>query len=456
MMRQDVFLVAAALCGTVAPAKAQSETLDLVTFTPPKGWTREALKNVVAFTQMDNAKKTWCKIMLLRSTTSKGSIAADFESEWQELAVKTYKAKMSPEKTALQKRDDWEVQTGKGTFPFSGEDAMAQLFTATAGGRCVSVLALSNSTSYLPTIQAFLAALTLRKPERTPPTGEAKPPAVDAKSPSLPVGKFTFDTTNFDDGWTARQYPDFVQATKGDSDIFLHYPIPLTDAVRERGEDGMRQHFWNQLVTPRYSNAVITNLPTVDTLTFFRVRYLEGEGTDKATGKRFSIALRLFTESGIVTCVEARSSNKANYAKLFSKPELLDNLTRYNKFAVGKADLIGEWSRSGASYADYYNVYTGGYAGMATVSSTYKLQFTSAGTFKSDFQGVNGFVGNLKVATEKKNGSFTMSNWELSMVDQEKNKSDHHIWFEGVRGGRILHLQDKKYSGLHDALVKVK
>lgn len=454
------FLASAVLCGMVAPAQAQSETFDVVTFNVPKGWKKESQKNVVTYTNVDNQKRIWCRVGVYKSTNSKGSLAADTESEWQDLVVKPYKPEVTVETVPMEPRGGWETQLRKGTFAFEGKPAKVQLFTASAHGRCVSVLFLTNSDDFLPALQTVLAELTLAKPLSAPaetkpvaentPTPAAKPP------PSLPVGKFAFDTTNFDDGWTARQYPDFVQVTKAESDIFLHYSIPLTDAVRDLGEDGMRRHFWSLLVAPRYNNAVITNLPTVDTLNFFRVRYLEGEGTDKATGKRFSIALRLFTENGIVTCVEARSSSKPTYAKLFSKPELLENLTRYNKFAVGKPDLIGEWSRSGASYAQYYNAYTGSYAGMATVSSTYKLQFTSAGTFKSDFQGVNGFVGSLKVATEKKNGSFTMSNWDLSMVDQESKKSDYSIWFEGVRGGRILHLQDKKYSGLHDALMKVK
>jgi hypothetical protein len=457
-MRQDVFLIgAAALCGTVAPAKAQSETLDLVTFTPPKGWTREALKNVVGFTQIDNEKKTWCRIMVYRSTASKGSLAADFESEWQGLAVKPYKAKAGPEKTAPQKHGDWEVQTGKGTFPFSGEEAIAQLFTASAGGRCVSVLALSTSTSYLPTIRAFLATLALRKPELTPPTGEAKPPAVDVKSPSTLVGKFTFDTTNFDDGWTARQYTDYVQANKGNADIFLHYSIPLADSlIRDLDDAGIREHFWNLLVGPRYANLAVTSRPTIDSFDFYRVKYMQGEGVDKATGKKAHIGFRVIINNGIVTCVEARAASQQAYDALFPNAVALEPLSRYNKFAVGKPDLVGEWSRSGGAYAQYYNAYTGSYAGMATVSSSYKLQFTAAGTFQSNFQGASGFVGNLAFATEKKKGSFTTSNWELSTVDQDKKKSDYNIWFEAIRGGRILHLQDKKYSGSHDALVKVK
>jgi hypothetical protein len=455
-MRQDVFLIGAALCGITAPVQAQSETLDLVTFTPPKGWTREALKNVVSFTQVDNVKKTWCRITVYSSTASKGSLAADFESEWQELVAKSYNPKASPEKAVPQKRNGWELQTGTGSFPYSGEEASVQLVTASAGGRCVSVLALSNSTSYLPTIRAFLAALTLRKPELTPPTGEAKPPAVDAKSPRLPVGKFTFDTINFDDGWTAWQHPDYVQATKGGADIFLHYAIPLSDTVRNLGDEGMREHFWNLLVGPRYSNLTVTNRQEIDTFDFNRVKYMEGEGVDKATGKKAHIGFRLFTNNGIVTCTEARAVTKQAYNALFPNAAALEPLSRYNKFAVGKPDLVGNWSSSGASYAQYYNAYTGAYAGMATVSSSYKLQFTAAGTFQSDFQGASGFVGNLKFAIDKKRGSFTTSNWELSTVDQDKKKSDYNIWFEAIRGGRILHLQDKKYSGSHDALVKVK
>jgi len=67
---------------------AQQQTFDLITYSPPKGYTKNVEKTLVSYTITDSKKNTRCRIMVIKSTTSKGSIEANFENEWQDLIVK--------------------------------------------------------------------------------------------------------------------------------------------------------------------------------------------------------------------------------------------------------------------------------------------------------------------------------------------------------------------------------
>ncbi|MBL0134780.1 MAG: hypothetical protein IPP79_12675 [Chitinophagaceae bacterium] len=99
------------------------------------------------------------------------------------------------------------------------------------------------------------------------------------------------------------------------------------------------------------------------------------------TGKSCHVSFRIFMENGIASCVEIQSSSKNNYWASFPTIESIDPLRSYNKFAVTQGDLVGEWQENIGSYANYYNVYTGGYAGMNAVSINSKMVLGENGQF---------------------------------------------------------------------------
>ena len=67
---------------------AQKETYDLVSFTAPQNWTKDISENGISFIHVKN--RNWCRINILKSTISKGSIELDFENEWQGVIVRNY------------------------------------------------------------------------------------------------------------------------------------------------------------------------------------------------------------------------------------------------------------------------------------------------------------------------------------------------------------------------------
>ncbi len=48
----------------------QTETFDIVTYTPPKNWKKDVKQGVVNYTNVNTAKGTFCVIAIYASTTS--------------------------------------------------------------------------------------------------------------------------------------------------------------------------------------------------------------------------------------------------------------------------------------------------------------------------------------------------------------------------------------------------
>lgn len=143
---------------------AQTETFDLTTFTPPKGWTKEVKENFISFTKTDDAKKTWCQIGIYRSIISKGNIEADFESEWQLLIAGPYKVTEAAQVHEEQEAEGWKIKTGTGNFIFNKITSSAMLTTMMGYKRCVSIVVITNSGDYIAQIQNLLESVDLKKP----------------------------------------------------------------------------------------------------------------------------------------------------------------------------------------------------------------------------------------------------------------------------------------------------
>ncbi len=141
-----------------------SESFDMVTFTPPKGWTRDIATNeVLRFTGIDNDKKTYCSIIIYRSTASKANIQEDFKSEWEELVVKNYHPEGKPQTTPLDTLNGWTIQSGSAQFNFNNTRSVVLLMTMSGYSRCTSIVTLTNSTDYQPIIDEFFRTLTLNE-----------------------------------------------------------------------------------------------------------------------------------------------------------------------------------------------------------------------------------------------------------------------------------------------------
>lgn len=115
-----------ALATIMQQAIAQTETFDIATYTPPKGWTKDTKESVVSYATINTTTGTFCLLAIYASTSSSGDAQKDFEKEWNYLVVTPYKATANP-KTETAKSDGWLAVTGISLIKMQNNDAFAIL-----------------------------------------------------------------------------------------------------------------------------------------------------------------------------------------------------------------------------------------------------------------------------------------------------------------------------------------
>jgi len=431
------------ICLSTLNVLSQKETFDLVTFNPPKAWKKEINQNnyvLFTFTSQNN----YCQIYVMQSTDSKGSLDADFESEWQTFVVKSYNPSTDPQMTEVSEEDGWKAKAGVASFNFNNSESYAILTTMTGFGKVVSILALTNNQEYMPKIEEFLASVSLTKPLQN---NQVK----QNVNKSTASSKYAFTTTNFDDGWTATEQINGVEVSKGNVKVLIHFGVEYTDYTRNLGDNQMIEHFWNLLLTPRYK---VNNISVSPTDVYDRTYFGEAVATESATGKKVYLSLMIDSENGFAKCIEIVTTDKAALSQAFPNYNKMKEMRNYNKFAVSPKDLPGIWENSSGAFAQYYYSNTGNYAGMGGVQTYSKFTLKADNTYQYEYIGGSGMMGNQQIHTKNTSGKFSANNWEFITVEKNGEKTEYNARFEVVRGGRILHLVNKKYSGLAYHLTK--
>lgn len=453
-MKQKITTVLA-LCITVSFSFAQKETFDITTFTSPKGWEKEVKKNAVNYKIIDQQKKTWCQIGIYKSTTTKGSIEQDFNSDWQELVVNSYKITAAPKMTEIPEADGWKIKSGGSKYSFNNSDAMVMLTTISGYGKTVSIVAVTNSAGYGADIQNFIASIELSKTNAAmqSPANITSPAAANT---GINSKGFSFSSSNFDDGWMAVEKSDWVELTKGNIKVLIHYANAVTSKYVPNRDEATKIA-WNNLVAPKYSN--LKNYFVFNNSLDPEAPFLaSGDATENSSGKNVHVVLFNRGKSGIMEfiCPDRNTfvkqfgidQTKLEFYTSFESWEPLKRMASYNKFAVANADFKGKWTNDFTGIQQYVNVYTGFDAGMSTYQSRQNFEFNAGNMYKWDLTVASGMVGNIKGKTTKTAGKFSvLSNWQMKCSDISGKPAVYDAYFSCVKGGRVLWLSDTNYPG---------
>lgn len=428
---------------------AQKETFDITSYTRPVGWKKETKAEFVAFSQTDS-KNNFCKIFLFKSLPSSGGSRKDFDLFWEELAAKPYEIKEKPHISPTEKENGWEVTGGGARFNTDGTSGMALLTTISNKEKVVSILTITNSNSYLDALEKFTSSLELTGTKETKPNSEVKAETVKENYSANNSGISVYPT-RFDDGWVSVPENDWVRVTKGNITVLLHYGQLYDDAMRINAPEVC----WNRLAAGRYQVTQRYNF-NYSALNF-PFYYTEAAVTEKATGKKMYVGFRVIPVSGVAYCVEVQAPSKEAYTKQFPYVENLETMRNYNRFALSAADLAGNWSSFGSSFTSLYNVYTGGNAGLNYSSIRDEFNFGKNGTYSSKHAGASSFYGSSSYFKDQFNGRLTITHWDVTLTNRKDGRTESfHAQFEAVKGGRILYLTNKQYSGMKYQLVKTK
>jgi hypothetical protein len=140
----------------------QTETLDIIQYTPPKGWTKTPKEGVMVYSDINKATNSFCLLTVYPSTQSAGSPQKDFTNQWNELVVKPFQAEANP-KTETQSEDGWTSVSGAAQIESEGIKSYLIMTVLSGYGKTASVYAILNDQAYLPQLDAFMASIKMDK-----------------------------------------------------------------------------------------------------------------------------------------------------------------------------------------------------------------------------------------------------------------------------------------------------
>lgn len=164
----------------------QTETVDIIKFTPPKGWTKTPKEGVIIYSDSDKNTGGFCLLSVYPSTTSTGSPEKDFANEWKELIVKPFKAEANP-KTETQTEDGWTSVSSATQIESDGNKSAVMMTVISGYGRTASIFAILNNQQYLPQIEAFMAGIKMDKAQAI---ADAKPPVQNHQNSTIQKDPF--------------------------------------------------------------------------------------------------------------------------------------------------------------------------------------------------------------------------------------------------------------------------
>ena len=274
------------------------------------------------------------------------------------------------------------------------------------------------------------------------------------QQPNQPVTNsgFAFTTTNFDDGWNSTVKEDWVEVTKANIIVLIHYPNKQADAYNSVVLDGLK-NAWNVLVAPKYSSA--SNFEFKPITGWQTIEFAEADMVEKGTNKTLHVVLfKMNYSNGSGKYLEFITSNKDAFEQEFgayhqttSGWEKMENMAFRNKFAVAASDLTGKWTNDFSGAIQYVNVSTGFDSHMATHASVENFQITAANTYHWDLGVASGNVGNIKFQSKKSSGKLSMTgNWKVNFSDIEGKLRIYNVYFSCIKDLRILWLDDRAFA----------
>lgn len=439
---------------------AQKETFDLASYSAPKGWKKEKTENAVQFTKEDAATGTYCAISLFKALPATKDAEENFNLAWTSVVKEMVPIATKPEMQNPELENGWEILSGYAPFDKDGNKGVAILVTASSANKMINVIALTNTDVYEKDLMYFIESINLKKQvvEKNNEVKDVSPTHINEPQVKSSNG-FAFTTTNFDDGWNSTVKENWVEVTKGNVIVLLHYPNKVADAHNFVLLDGLK-NAWDVLVAPRYSSA--TNMQFRSSGSWESIEFAEADMIQNSTGKKVHVVLfKKNFNNGSGKYIEFVTPTKTDFEKEFEAFETasanygggpgfqkMANMVGYNKFAVSAADLIGTWTNDFSGMTQYVSALTGLDAGATTHASSQQFVFSGGSTYKWDLGVASGTVGNVKFQSVNAAGEFNLpNNWQIYFSKMEGKPKTYDAYFSCVKGSRLLWLSDVTYPG---------
>lgn len=433
---------------------AQPKKFDIFSYAAPAGFA--LVENTEKLFLELKEKKEYCQLILYPATAGTADAEKDFNKFWDFFARRKEEGVNNPVTKQKDTADGWQVIMGGAQGTFNRKPYIITVMTSTKGDITFSAAAVFTQEKYAAQMQEFIAGidpdLTLYKKG----SNQAAAPAT-ARQPAGGSSRIAKTVTPFNDGWTSTAYDDYVSIVKNDAEVRLVFPDPALDNRRPANTSDFEAHYWDNVVRKYYR-------VTGQVLLIEKPAYSYGENNiwmapaaDIASGRQGYVAMMISPNNGSTTVITAFASDKAFLDANFSKTAGFNRMFGYNKFGATTADLVGEWKNSTGAGMEYYNIYTGNSAGMATAHVSDYFIFSSNGTYRSEHTGTSTFQGTLTHGKSNYAGTFRLNDVTLTATGRgAEDPGAFTCYFEAVKYGFTLRLINQKYTGINMSLYKVK
>lgn len=163
-MKQLLIVIICFLSFSLSSLAQTSETFDIATFQPPKGWTKQSSPDSVRFSTEDKSSGAYCLITLLKSLPGPGNSKENFAAAWQLLVKGAVNVAAAPQMFPSNNPEDWALEGGFAPFEKGGEKGVALLYTISGYGKMVNIMILTNTQAYESNITTFVESISLKKP----------------------------------------------------------------------------------------------------------------------------------------------------------------------------------------------------------------------------------------------------------------------------------------------------
>lgn len=441
------FLPALLLLLSCVQATAQPGKLyNIFSYTAPAGFELKSSKDMLFYNKSEG--KQYCQLFLYPAVTGQSDIEKDFQKNWDFFARNPAQNVGDPETKQKSTVNGWTAITGTAKGRYGGQSFTITLSTFTKGAITWYTAGVYTHPKYLPGLTSFTAGIIADERKFA-----AELPPVQNNTPINTGGTgIAKPTTNFDDGYTGKALPAYVQLTKAGTEIRLHYINAALDNARPNTIDAP-EYYWSKYVTPYFN---VSNPEKWAGVQYPVIYFMSGNAVNKQTGKSCYVAIKIVYSGGARPIVVI-APNESSYRQQFPHPNDVDRMLNYNKFAVTASDVLGTWKGSGGGGVEYYNAYSGTYAGMSAISTSDEFVFSANGTYTSTYRSANMNNGGAQFGGQDFKGKFTVTDWQLTATNRFRGKTTNFIaQLIAVQGGYLLYLSDPENNSMNYTLFKTK
>lgn len=289
-MKKIISLIIIALLSL--QALSQTETFDIITYTPPKNWKKDMKPGVVNYTNINAATGGFCVIAMYASSSSTGDAQKDFMNEWKELVVTPYQAEANPKTETQTTTDGWKAVVGTAPVKMSGMDVSIILTVFSGFGKTVSVRTSLNDPAYTAQVDEILESMKLSK-TAGPSINENNSTTVQTTGNT---GKFGLMMYSAPVGWSEQKFSDGVVFKPSDLPAGEHLAMQIMQPLNASGtlEQALAQSFEDATIvyngTSMYQSGGKYS-KNVSSISYNGWEYLRGKGGIRINGNECGLEL---------------------------------------------------------------------------------------------------------------------------------------------------------------------